>query len=165
MDADLVTMSGIITGAGLTLANNNSGSKNRYKNIPANVKAIFLWNPTVAFQKGEVSAFQAFLSEGGRITLVGQEKNFIGANGINTANRLLGDLGAAMRVNGDNVDCSPTTLSAASINATAVIMNGVTGLSMNCAASTTMSTADGNRLFTDSSNGTVLGGVAIDLQP
>jgi hypothetical protein len=70
-----------------------------------------------------------------------------------------------MQINSDNVDCGTTLLSSTSINSNAVIMNGVTGLSMNCAVSTTMTTADANLLFTNSSRSLVLGGVAIDLQP
>jgi hypothetical protein len=165
LDTDLATMAGIISAAGLTLVDNNSGSKNRYSSIPADVKTIFLWNPTVSFQKGEIAAFNAFLSEGGRLVLVGEEKDFVGANGIRAANRLLADLGAGMRVNGDNVDCAPTSLSSTSINGANPIMFGLTGLTMNCAASTTMSTGDADRLFTTSTNSAVLGGVAVDLQP
>lgn len=164
-DSDLAAMAGIISDAGLTLENNNSGNKNRYGSIPANVKTIFLWNPTIPFQKGEIAAFNTFLTEGGRLVLVGEEKDFIGANGIRAANRLLADLGSSMRVNGDNVDCAPTNLPSTSINGANPIMFGLTGLTMNCAASTTMNTSDGDRLFTDSSNSAVLGGVAVDLQP
>jgi hypothetical protein len=165
LDSDLATMASIISTAGLTLTDNNSGSKNRYSSIPASVKVIFLWNPTVSFQKGEIAAFNTFLSEGGRLVLVGEEKDFVGANGIRAANRLLSDLGSSMRVNGDNVDCAPTSLPSTSINGANPIMFGLTGLTMNCAASTTMSTTDGARLFTNSANSAVLGGVAIDLQP
>jgi len=70
-----------------------------------------------------------------------------------------------MRINSDNVDCGTMLLSSTSINSNAVIMNGVTELSMNCAVSTTMTTAGASWLFTDSSESLVLGGVAIDLQP
>lgn len=168
VDSDLATMSGIITapaGLNLNLENNNSGNKKRYRNIPANVKAIFLWNPTVAFQKGEINEFTMFLIQGGRLILVLEEKDFLGANGINPANRLLQDLGATMRINSDNVDCGTTILSSMSINSAAIIMNGVTELSMNCAVSTTMPKVGASWLFTDISESLVLGGVAIDLQP
>ena len=54
--------------------------------------------------------------EGGRLMLIGEEKDFVGANGIRAANRLIADLGGTWDVNGDNVDCGGTVLPAASIN-------------------------------------------------
>jgi hypothetical protein len=165
LDPDLVTMTSVITAAGLTRVDNNSDSKNRYDVIPANVSSIILWNPTVAFQKGEIAAFSTFLAEGGRLMLIGEEKDFVGANGIRAANRLIADLGGTWDVNGDNVDCGGTVLPAASINTAHPIMRGITGLSMNCSASTSQSTTSADRLFNSSANDKVLGGVAVDLLP
>lgn len=164
-DVDVVTMKTIITDAGFTLTDNNSGSQNRYASIPADVKVVFLWNPTVSFQKKEVNALKSFMTEGGRIVFVGENKDFVGANGINALNRLLNDLRVPMQVNSDNVDCAATTLAASSINGANLIMSGVGSLAINCASSTTMSASDPDRLFTDSSDSAVLGGVAVDFQP
>jgi hypothetical protein len=155
-NGELTAMAGIIAGDGLTLTDNNSGSGNRYGTIPTAVKVIFLWNPTSAFQKKEVNALRTFLAEGGRIVLVGENKDFAGANGITAANRLLKDLKVSMRVNSDNVACSgPTT---ATVGPSPIMTGVVGGITIDCASSMTK---DGEELF---SSGTMwIGGEAIDL--
>jgi hypothetical protein len=158
-DTDLTTMLGIVETDGRMVNNNNSGSGDRYGTIPAGVKVIFLWNPTTSFQKQEVNALKTFMSEGGRVVLVGENKDFVGANGITAANRLLKDLKVAMRVNSDNVACPGPTVT--TTNGASLIMTGVGvvgGITIDCASSMTM---EGEELF--SSGGSWVGGVAIDL--
>ena len=88
--------------------------------------------------------------------MVGENKDFAGANGITAANRLLKDLKVSMRVNSDNVACSgPTT---ATVGPSPIMTGVVGGITIDCASSMTN---DGEELF---SSGTMwIGGEAIDL--
>ena len=104
-------------------------------------------------------AVETFWRHGYEATSV---QDLVGATGITAANKLLKGLKVTLRVNSDNVACGEGLVPAA-VNDDNPIMAGVTaasGLSIDCASSTTMSMGDPNVLFTF--NDLVLGAVAFD---
>lgn len=80
-------------------------STNAVLTIPANVKVLLLYMPTVTFSRTEVNAMKQFAAEGGRLVFVGNQTAFY-ASGVATENGLMTQLGSAL------------------VNTNAVLLNG-----------------------------------------
>lgn len=153
----------IIEDEGFTFSTINSISGSLI-DIPANVKSLWLWLPTVAYTVDEINALKKFAAEGGRIVFIGEWAGFYGAQGLAVQNQLLINLGAVMRNVGNAVDCGSITLPSSSIREHP-ITEGVTNLTMGCASVIELG-PDDFPLFYDRSNTLVLAGVAkIDTVP
>ena len=131
--------------------------------IPADVKVIFLWNPTVVYTVAEINALKQFAVEGGRIIFVGEHSGFYGP-WIPVENQFLMDMGAEMVSVADAVDCDYVDLPAASLRSHQ-ITNGMSAFRVACSSVIQPGPNDFAFLF-DSSNTKVLGGVAkFDVTP
>lgn len=67
-DSALTSLTGVLTTAGFTVQQVDTPQV--YKNIPAGVKAIFLWNPAINLSDRETNELKRFAREGGRVVLV-----------------------------------------------------------------------------------------------
>lgn len=153
----------LIEDEGFTYTAINSAS-GTLVDIPANVKSLWLWLPTVPYTVDEINALKQFAAEGGRIVFIGEWDGFYGTTGLAVENQLLRNLGALMRNVGNAVDCGNVTLPPASIREHP-ITDGVTDLTIGCASVIELGPND-FPLFYDTTNTLVLGGVAkIDTVP
>ena len=155
------TMRSVITNEGFTVSDifSTSGS---ITNIPSNVKVIFLVMPTLSYTVEEINTLKAFAAQGGRIIFVGEHEQFY--LHIDVENQFLLDMGAVLHNTGGYLDCSYTTIPAAS-NREHPIMEGIDELTIAC-ASVIEPGPDDFALFYDTTNTYVLAGVAkIDSTP
>ena len=147
-----------ITNSGLSITDISSASGNIQTFITADVKAIFLWNPTVAFTVDEINALKDFAAEGGRIVFIGEWDGYYGPTGLAVENAFLADMGAVMTNIGLAVDCGYNTLPGASLRPHQVT-TGMTEVTIACASVIVPGPGD-YPLFYDSTNTQVLAGVA-----
>jgi len=114
-------MIGEMTNLGLTVTTVNS-TGGTLTNIPANVKAIFLWLPTVAFTPVEVNTLKTFANTGGRIVFIGEHAGFYGTS-IPLQNDFLTKMGAVMRNIGQVLDPGYTVLPSSRLSAHQITAN------------------------------------------
>jgi hypothetical protein len=161
------TMRTVIRQAGYSVVEVHSSSGSMTA-IPANVKVIFLWLPTVGFTTAEINALKRFAAEGGRVVFVGEHQGACAA-GIAVENGFLRSMGAVMTNVGQAVDCVDSSgnyvdLPASSLRAHQ-ITRGMSGVRVAC-ASVIVPGPNDYPLFYDASNTRVLAGVArIDIRP
>jgi hypothetical protein len=139
--------------------------------IPSNVRAIIFWMPLLEFTVSEVNGLKRFAAQGGRIIFIGENLPYYTQLGLDVENKLLTDLGGAMRNRGDLIDCrdefgvpdyyeTPTR----SLR-THPLTAGVASLRYVCASQVILS-QDDRPLFFDLTNKKALGAVAeISLVP
>jgi len=160
-DSAWSTMRSVIVNEGFTISNISSTSGS-ITNIPSNVKVIFLVMPTVSYTVEEINTLKAFAGQGGRIIFVGEHDQYY--LNIDVENQFLLDMGAVLHNTGGALDCSYTTIPAAS-NRVHPIMEGIDELTIAC-ASVIAPGPDDFALFYDTTNTYVLAGVAkIDTTP
>jgi YVTN family beta-propeller protein len=155
------TMIGEMVSQGLTvtIANSSAGS---LTSIPSNVKAIFLWLPTVAYTPAEVNTLKNFANEGGRIVFIGEHSGFYGTS-IPLQNDFLTKMGAVMRNVGQAIDSG---LLPASQLRPHQITTGMTGVSVAASSVITLGPNDFPLYYSVASPTDVLAGVAkIDVSP
>ena len=143
--------------AGLTIVEIASESGSLI-DIPADVKVVFLWTPTIAYTAEEITELKRFSADGGRIIFVGEHDGFY-ATGIPIENQFLLDMGAQMTNTGGQIDCGFAELPATSLRSEHQIMTGITQLTIACASVIEPGPQD-FALFYDLSNTFLLGGVA-----
>jgi hypothetical protein len=155
------TFQSTIAGEGYTIVKILGGSLD---NIPARVKTIILWIPTVEeYTTAEINAFKQFAEEGGRVVFVGEHAGFYGP-WIPLENAFLEAMGAVMRNTGGAVDCGYVTLQPSSIE-DHQITNGLEDLTIGCSSVIEPGPND-FVLYFDTSGTQVLSGVAtIDTDP
>ncbi|MEJ7809525.1 MAG: hypothetical protein WKG32_03825 [Gemmatimonadaceae bacterium] len=146
-----------IAAAGFTVTGISSAS-GTLVSIPASVKVIFLFNPTVAFTIAEINTLKAFAAEGGRVVFVGEHAGYYGAAGIAVENAFLRDMGTGMTNIGNFIDCGYNTLPGTSLRPHQ-ITTGMTSVTMACSSEIALGASD-FPLYYDSSNTRVLAGVA-----
>jgi YVTN family beta-propeller protein len=152
-----------IESLGLTVTQVNSSSGS-LTSIPANVKALFLWLPTVAFKPVEINTLKNFAENGGRIVFIGEYDGYYGTTGLSVENDLLLKMGAVMQNVGNALDCGYNVLPGARLR-THQVTTGMTQVTVACASVITLGPND-FPLFYDSTNSNVLAGVAkIDVAP
>ena len=164
--ASYSSMASEIQDAGFTIETIFSGLGTLI-DIPADVKVIFLWNPTVAYTVAEINALKQFGAEGGRIIFVGEHNGFYGT-WIPIENQFLVDMGSAMVNIGEAVDCDVgggyLELPSASLRSHQ-ITQGMSAIRVGCSSVIQPGPNDFAFLF-DSTNTKVLAGVAkIDFTP
>lgn len=148
-------------GFGVADVNSNAGA---FAGIPATVKAIFLWLPTLAYTTAEVNALKQFAAEGGRVVFVGEHEGYYGASGIAIENQFLTAMGAVLRNTGGAIDCGRVAMTESQLRP-AQITEGVITLQMGCASVIAPGPED-YPLFYDRTGTRVLAGVArIDTTP
>ena len=135
--SDFTTVTNTVIAAGYTptVISSTSGS---LVSIPANVKVIIMWLPTVSFTPAEINALKSFASQGGRIVYVGEHGSFYSQAGFSVENSLLSNLGSGISVTPDFIDCGRQVASATQIR-THQITNGLTTLDYACASKLTLS--------------------------
>jgi hypothetical protein len=152
-----------LTQAGFTITNEDN-TQATITAIPASIKVIFLWTPTVAYTNAEINVLKAFAIQGGRIVFVGEWDSYYTAAGIATENAFFASMGAQMTNTGGALDCGSVTLPAASLRPHQVT-TGMTGLTIACASQVVPGPNDYPFLY-DQTNTVVLGAVAkIDFTP
>ncbi len=159
------TMLAEIQGLGLTVIEMSSDTGAVYTQIPPDVKAIFLWNPTVQFTTEEMAGFMQFVAEGGRVVFIGEWDGFYGAAGLATENQFLLDIGAQMTNTGAQIDCGYTLLPPSRILLGHQVTTGLTGLTIACASIINPGPQDFPIMYDLGTNTLVLGGVAVIGQP
>lgn len=122
-------MNSIVTSAGMTMVDDFTATLD---SIPAGVKVLFLWTPTVVFSRNEVNLMKQFSAQGGRVVFVGEHSSYYGA-GIPIENQFLLDMGAQMTNIGQQVDCG-YVVQADSVLRQHQITTGMTGVAMGCAS-------------------------------
>ena len=129
-DPAQTTLDSVITANGFSLSKVDTLAA--WDNIPANVKVIFLWNPTVPYTRNDINGFKAFASQGGRIVFLGEHVGFYGQVGIDTENQFLTDMGAQFTNIGAVLACQET------IPASAIsqhqVTTGLTDITIACAS-------------------------------
>jgi hypothetical protein len=147
-----------IAGEGFTVVMVTEGGLDE---IPADVKTIFLWIPTLEYTAPEITAFKQFAEEGGRVVFVGEHAGFYG-EWIPQQNAFLQAMGAVMENTGGFVDCADEsgypTLPASSLRPHQ-ITTGMTGVTVACSSVIEAGPSD-FVLYFDSSGTEVLSGVA-----
>ena len=157
-NTDLGLMRTIISQAGLSITDVSSTSGS-ITSIPADVKVVFLWNPTVPYTPVEINTLKQFAAEGGRIVFIGEWDGYYGALGLATENQFLMDMGAQLTNTGGAVDCGFNVLPASSLRPHQIML-GLTQLTIACASVIDPGPND-FPLFYDLSNTQLLGGVAL----
>lgn len=147
-------MTSIITSAGMTVVDDTVST---LTSIPANVKVLFLWTPTVVFDTSEVNLLKQFAAQGGRVVFVGEHGSYYGA-GIPIENQFLLDMGAQMTNIGQQIDCG-YVVQADSVLRQHQVTNGMNGVAMGC-ASVIVPGPNDFVLWYDATNTQVLAGVA-----
>jgi hypothetical protein len=122
-------MNSIVTSAGMTMVDDFTATLD---SIPAGVKVLFLWTPTVVFSRNEVNLMKQFSAQGGRVVFVGEHASYYGS-GIPIENQFLLDMGAQMTNIGQQVDCG-YVVQADTVLRQHQITNGMTGVAMGCAS-------------------------------
>ena len=100
--------------------------------LAANVKVLILCLPTTGYDADEITSLKQFAAEGGRIIFVGEHGQYYTA-GIPIQNAFLSNMGAAMQVTGDTVNCGRNVLSAPVVP-THPVMAGVVRVAMGCSS-------------------------------
>lgn len=123
------TFRSTITGEGLTFE--DAGD---LTNIPADVRVIFLWQPTTAYTTAEINGLKQFAENGGRIVFVGEHGGFYTA--IDTVqNPFLDAMGSDAENQGGQVDCGRTIIPESSIDDPRhQITQGLGSVSMGCSS-------------------------------
>jgi hypothetical protein len=151
------TMIGEMTSLGLAVTTVNSSS-GTLTSIPANVKAIFLWLPTVAFTPAEVNTLKDFANTGGRIVFVGEHSGVYGSS-IPLQNDFLTKMGAVMRNVGQALDGGYTVLPASRLSAHQITA-GLTQVTIAASSVITLGPNDFPLYYSLSQPASVLSGVA-----
>ncbi len=161
--SNMATTEGIMQSEGFTVVQQTTTSGSLVS-IPANVKVIWLWQPTVAFTRDEINALKLFAAEGGRSIFVGEHSGFYPQIAIE--NQFLADMGAQMTNQGALIQCGRVNQAAAQVR-THQITAGMTGYRMECASLVIPGPNDFPLLFAFSGATEVpIGGVAkIDTTP
>ena len=159
-DNDLSKMRSVIEEASFTITEISSTSGSIIS-IPSDVKAIFLWLPTVAYTLQEINTFKKFAAEGGRIVFIGEHDQYY--TGISVQNRFLKGMGAVMRnTGGDIKEKGPAS---GNLLRPHQVTNGVTSIAYNRASAVELGPND-YPLFFNATGKHVLAGVAsIDINP
>ena len=153
------TLYSTITNAGYTVVDNQG-----YSSIAADVKVVFLWNPTIDFTLDEINMYKAFAAEGGRVIFVGEHASYYGA-GIPIENAFLLNMGAVMTNTGGMLDCGSHRDQPAASMRPHQITTGMVSVRMAC-ASVIVPGPNDYPLYYDATNTDVLAGVAtIDTTP
>jgi hypothetical protein len=87
----------VIADEGFSVEIIQSDVGDRFLDIPATVRSIWLWTPTVEFTTAEVNALKQFVTEGGRILFIGENAGFYGAAGMATMNNFFIRMGVSIR--------------------------------------------------------------------
>jgi hypothetical protein len=130
--------------------------------IPAQVKVIWLWMPTIAYTRDEINAFKKFASEGGRIIFVGEHGGFYPEFAIE--NQFLADMGAQMTNQGAFINCGRNLLPQSQI-ATHQVTTGMTSAAMGCASQVIPGPNDFVLLRSGGSDLPIAGVAKIDVTP
>jgi hypothetical protein len=88
----------VIANEGFTVEVIQSTVGDRFLDIPANVRSIWLWTPRVEYTNAEINALKQFIVEGGRIMFIGESAGFLGAAGQAAMNGFLERMGVEMRL-------------------------------------------------------------------
>ncbi|MDZ4865287.1 MAG: hypothetical protein SGJ01_17850 [Gemmatimonadota bacterium] len=105
-DAANFTIDSVLTANGFSIVKVDSVAD--WSSIPANVKVIFLWNPTIPYTRNDINGFKAFASQGGRIVFLGEHVGFYFQAGIDTENQFLADMGSQFTNVGAVISCIET---------------------------------------------------------
>jgi hypothetical protein len=132
-DLGIATLDSVLAANGFSIVRVDTVAS--WVNVPANVKVIFLWNPTVTYTRDDINGFKAFASEGGRIVFIGEHDGFYGTTGIATENQFLADMGAQFTNVGAQLACpgGSLTIPAGSI-AQHQTTTGMTSVTVACAS-------------------------------
>jgi hypothetical protein len=162
-NSNMAIMRSTIEGEGFSITDITSSSGS-LTSIPADVKVIFLWTPTVPFTIAEINTLKQFAADGGRIVFIGEWDGYYGNAGIATENDFLAKMGAVMTNTGGAVNCNYNTLPESSLRSHQVT-DGLTALVIACASVIIPGPQD-FVLFYDLGETQVLAGVArIDTSP
>ncbi len=107
-DAGNFRIDSVMTANGFSIVKVDSVPAANWSNIPANVKVIFLWNPTIPYTRNDINGFKAFAAQGGRIVFLGEHVGFYGQAGIDTENQFLADMGSQFTNVGAIISCIET---------------------------------------------------------
>ena len=148
------TAIGEFTAEGLTTSFVASSS-GTLTSIPANVRVLFLWLPTVTYTNTEINTLKMFVSEGGVLIYNGEYFSFYGSAGRNTENQFLSDMGSGLQMQAD-VHTSGHTLLPASSLGTHAATEGLSSLTIAASASL-LPLASASPIFFDPSGTHLLG--------
>ena len=156
---DMSNFKQVMQAAGLTVRQTASTSGS-LSSVPGDVRMLILLTPCQAYTATEVNAISSFISEGGRLVLLGDWTDHYGLC-RSVENGLLQNLGAATRsVNGAH-ECDQTTQSVQSGSIrNHLLMTGVQSLTVFCASSLQLGSSD-VPLFSDRTNAFVIGTLAV----
>jgi hypothetical protein len=87
----------VIVAEGYTVGIIQSDVGDRFLDIPADVRSIWLWTPQVEYTNAEINALKQFVVEGGRILFIGENASFYGAAGLATMNNFFIRMGVSIR--------------------------------------------------------------------
>lgn len=83
-DSALTTLSNALTTAGYTIQRRDTLVP--YRNIPASVKTLVVWNPSVYLTDREMNELKRFARGGGRLVVIADDTTSLGGSGNNTLN-------------------------------------------------------------------------------
>jgi len=123
------TMTAILAAAGFSVIDELGPTLD---SIPAGVKVLFLWTPSVVFSRNEINLMKQFAAQGGRLVFVGEHDGYYAA-GIPIENQFLIDMGAQMTNIGQAVDCG-RVVQPDSVLRQHQVTTGMTAVAMGCAS-------------------------------
>ncbi|MEP7325339.1 MAG: DUF4350 domain-containing protein, partial [Gemmatimonadota bacterium] len=146
-DSALTSLSNALTSAGYTVQRRDTLVP--FRNIPAAVKTIVVWNPSVYLSDKEMNELKRFARGGGRLVLIADDTTSLGGS-LNSTLNVVSDfgyrLGTYQSPNYTDVACgAPATLSGPDIRSHQ-ITNTVASVLISCAS----------ELFTGSNSYTLL---------
>ena len=132
---------------------------------PANVKVLILCLPTTPkYSADEINNMKQFLAEGGRLIYIGEHEGF--AATLTNENVFLTDIGAAMRITPDFVQCNAYFVVPATSLLPHQITTGMSSVTMACSSTITTLGPNDAGLYYNNDGTKLLAGVAsVDLTP